>query len=197
MAFVFLVAGGTNDGETSSFIFDALIETEETYKTTVTKHPVESGYSVADHKFQNNAVFKLKGLVQNNPLSNSNGNTSSNNVVTQGSSNRISQAREQLLELYNSDTTFTLVMKYDSFEDCVVTGLNFPRNANTANILTANITVEQLRVVTSSTVTLTTADTSVSDDVQGTVSTGGGGTSDAEDEGWFAPLVETVADLFD
>jgi hypothetical protein len=194
MAFVFLMADGTNDGETSSFIFDALTETSEKYAQSVTKHPVESGYNVSDHKFQKNPVFSLVGVVQNNPLSNTSGNTSSNNVVTQGGDDRISQARTQLLDMYNSDDTFTLVMKYESFEDCVITSLDFPRKANTANILTARITVEQLRVVTSETVTITAADSSISDDVSSTVSTGSGGKEEVDTDSYQSKAVAAITE---
>lgn len=134
--------------EDNVLIFDSLVDVGETWTSSLSSHPISDGSSVSDHVSKSNPRITFNGCIQNYPIPNVVGNTSTNNRVND-SVNRTQRAYDILNDLWSNSKTFTLVSKYKAYENCVLTNISLPRNPQNYDILEVTITVEIARIAQS------------------------------------------------
>ena len=152
-----MLFGGEEDqiqGDSRALIFDA-VETESSiFTSTVSKHPIDSGYETTDNITNRNRTFQFKVMVTDTPVV----EVSSKNLLTQQTSEtdsvsiknapprfRAQAAYDQLTKLRDNRKLFTIITTYRIFYNCVITALRFPMTS--ANHMVAELSIEQLRLV--------------------------------------------------
>jgi len=135
--------------------FDAVTRRSEDNTATVTKHPVESGFSVSDHVRLNNLQLSVEGQI-------SEANNSLLNRVLDNVSD-ITVARSNLKSLFNTRKPVILITPEETYEDMIITSLVFEKSNPTRGLLTFRLRLEQIR--TSSSKTALVSAQNVSSDV--------------------------------
>jgi hypothetical protein len=67
---------------------------------------------------------------------------------------RLTQAYKFLLDLRDNKRVFTLVSKYASYPNCVVSNLSIPVNPDNSNGLQFDMEIKQIRVATTSSISI-------------------------------------------
>lgn len=135
-----LVGGGPVEGLTP-LVFDAALNVNPRFSNTVTKHPIETGSEVSDHVYKRNTVIDVDGLITNYSV----GNIFEDNIRF----NRLQTVYDLLTRLHENREMISISSQYQVFNNCVITSLSIPRNAQIGDSLQVVMTLEQLQVVTS------------------------------------------------
>lgn len=110
------------------------------FKADATELPVEEGVASSDHVQKRNKTFTVSGMYNKYNLYKWAGDS-----VDETPQARIQDAYRVLVRLYESSNRFTLVSKYDSYPNCVITNLSIPVTPETGDSLTFTAEIKQLR----------------------------------------------------
>ena len=112
----------------------------------VTSYPVENGATVSDHVQVKNNKFSLKGRITETPIKSDPGLLKSAGV----NGNRRSLAIDYLNQIMDSRQPFLLVTENKTFENVVLTGIEYTEEASES--LVFDLSFEQIRLVSYGTV---------------------------------------------
>ena len=138
---VFIVANKrqiSNSVSGLKYFPDCTISVSHTFDNEVTEYAVEDGTSVSDHVQNKNGMFSVSGIYNARPLDYYVGDQ----INPQ---NRIADAYTFLKRLRDDRNTFSLVSRYDVYEDCVVKSLKFPLAPTDGNTLIFEMDIVQVR----------------------------------------------------
>jgi hypothetical protein len=142
---------GVSEIAGEKYFADCTVSISHDFSNTVTEHPVETGVSFSDHVQLKNNRFTVSGIFGQYGINDFQADTLTRTA------DRIPQAYAFLRKLRDERLTFTLVSKYETYEDCVVESLSIPANPESSNSLYFDITVVQIRKATTETVNLMSA----------------------------------------
>ena len=144
MDVVFIVAnkkGDYNLPERVTAFTDCTMSLDHKFSNDVTEHPVELNGSFTDHVQVKNNRFSLSGMYSNTPLT-----QYSNDAIV--NEDRVQKAYKFLVDLRDSRKLFTLVSKYDVYNNCVVENLSIPVAPDNGTALIFTMDVVQVRIAT-------------------------------------------------
>ncbi|QCQ57961.1 hypothetical protein Barba22A_gp110 [Rheinheimera phage vB_RspM_Barba22A] len=118
---------------------DCTLSIDHKFENDVTEHPIDRGSSVSDHVVNKNVTFSVSGVYNTYSLQ----KYVQDGVSTQ---NRVADAYKKLLDLRNSKQQFTLVSRYDIYQNCVVKSLSIPVAPTDGNTLIFSMEITQVRV---------------------------------------------------
>lgn len=124
------------------FWMDATTSITPTFRSRVTRHPVDNKGQISDHVINENVVIEVKGQVTNAPVLSLSGN------FINPDGDRVQEAYTFLINLRNSREPITVVAELATYENCVLTSLSLPQNAQMAEALDITATFEQIRTAT-------------------------------------------------
>jgi hypothetical protein len=171
MADVFLIVANKKNqsGEAGiKYYPDCTTSISHNFTNEVTEYPVENGVSISDHVQAKNKTFSFSAIYNQHNL-----NVWLDDKVSR--EDRINDAYQNLLSLYNSKAVFTFVSRYDSYDNCVITNLTIPVAPDDGNTLMFTAEIKQLRTASTEQVTLVQVDnviTSKKDDATSSSSSG-------------------------
>ncbi len=145
-------------------VFDAIIKTDHTSKLTVTTHPVESGAKIADYAFVEPAEISIEVAVSDSEI----------NKGTFGSGNRSLTAFKELLKLQTARSLMTVVTRFKTYRNMLITSVSVPDDYTTMNAFKASLMLREIPIVSTSRVSVTARATSYSSQVQKSGSTNSG-----------------------
>ena len=168
-----IIANASYTEGVEAIIFDSLSDISEQQENAISSYAIETKKERSDNVFAKNNNISITGTVQNSPLPNVFGNTSQDNLLNSGE-DRISKARNLLESIRDNGTFFTLVLKYKTYENCLIKNLTFQKTPETSSQLNFTIEIVSVRSTETATVTLTIskAASSISDDVANNTNTG-------------------------
>lgn len=142
-----------------AIVLDASVSETHTAEVEITEHPVERGANIVDHKRPKPDAVTIEGLVSNTPLpepSDALVQQTQGNVTFDSASRlqatRASTAYQDLLDLKDSETLFTLVTALRTYEDMAIKTLTVPRDARSGQTLRFSAQCVQVRTVSNRTV---------------------------------------------
>lgn len=122
----------------SKYFTDCTVDIQHEFASSVTEHPVETGESFSDHVQRRNNRFTVNGVFSDIPLRGYQGDT----LPIQ---ERVKAAYDFLKRLRDERLKFTLVSKYESYQDCVVENLSIPTTAENSSSLFFTLSIVQIR----------------------------------------------------
>lgn len=131
-------------------VFDAVLKTDHTSKVTATSHPVESGANISDHAFVEPAEISLEVGVSDCETRNG----------TFGSGNRSQKAFSELLKLQTSRQLITVVTRFKTYRNMLITSISVPDDYTTMFAFKANIMLREIPIVSTGRVSVTGSDQS-------------------------------------
>ncbi|EFA4627600.1 hypothetical protein E0N01_23865 [Escherichia coli] len=126
--------------------FDSVDDVNVRRSADVTSYPVENGATVSDHVQIKNNKFSLKGRITETPIKSDPGLLKSAGVT----GNRRSLAIDYLNQIMDSRQPFLLVTENKTFENVVLTGIEYTEEASES--LVFDLSFEQIRLVSYGTV---------------------------------------------
>lgn len=126
--------------------FDSVDDVNVKRQADVTSYPVENGATVSDHVQIKNNKFSLKGRITETPIKSDPGLLKSAGV----NGNRRSLAIDYLNQIMDSRQPFLLVTENKTFENVVLTGIEYTEEASES--LVFDLSFEQIRLVSYGTV---------------------------------------------
>ncbi|EFG1160729.1 hypothetical protein BR197_004099 [Escherichia coli] len=129
-----------------AIVFDAVPNIGVKRQADVTSYPVENGATVSDHVQIKNNKFSLKGRITETPIKSDPGLLKSAGV----NGNRRSLAIDYLNQIMDSRQPFLLVTENKTFENVVLTGIEYTEEASES--LVFDLSFEQIRLVSYGTV---------------------------------------------
>lgn len=142
-------------------VFDAILKTDHTSKITATSHPVESGANISDHAYVEPAEISIEVGVSDCETGNG----------TFGSGSRSLNAFKALLKLQTSRQLITVVTRFKTYTNMLITSVSVPDDYTTMNSFKANLMLREIRIVSTSRVTVSARE---SEQAQKTGSTNSG-----------------------
>lgn len=167
MSITFIVANKSGNSEIAGekYFTDTTVTITHDFSNSVTEHPVETGVSFSDHVQVKNNRFTLSGVFGAFTL-----NQYAGDNIGYGK-DRVKDAYTFLTRLRNDREVFTLVSKYDVYENCVIESLSIPVNADSATSLYFDLNIVQIRVASTESVSLVKVENVIApkkDDASGT-----------------------------
>ena len=135
----------------SKYFTDCTVDIQHEFANTVTEHPVETGESFSDHVQRRNNRFTVNGVFSEIPLRGYQGDT----LPIQ---ERVKAAYDFLKRLRDERLKFTLVSKYESYQDCVVENLSIPTTAENSSSLFFTLSIVQIRTAKTTLVNIVQVD---------------------------------------
>lgn len=129
-----------------AIVFDAVPNIGVKRQADVTSYPVENGANVSDHVQVKNNTFSLSGMITETPIKSDPGLLKSAGV----NGNRRSLAIDYLNQIMDSRQPFLLVTENKTFENVVLTGIEYTEEASES--LVFDLSFEQIRLVSYGTV---------------------------------------------
>lgn len=127
------------DTSGSKYFLDCTVSVSHDFNNSVTEHPVETGASFTDHVQRMNNTHNVVGQFSGIPLIKYTGDT----LPLQ---NRLAEAYKFLMDLRDNAIRFTIVSKYDVYNDCVIENLNIPVDSDGEFSLKFSMTLKQIRL---------------------------------------------------
>ncbi len=131
-------------------VFDAVLKTDHTSKVTATSHPVESGANISDHAFVEPAEIAFEVGVSDCETGNG----------TFGSGNRSQNAFSELLKLQTSRQLITVVTRFKTYRNMLITSVSVPDDYTTMFAFKANIMLREIPIVGTGKVSVTNSNQS-------------------------------------
>lgn len=131
--------------------FDASLTESHVRNASVTQNPVESGANISDNISILPVTLSITGFVTDSPVKILQGVRD----LVNGSGSYVATAHEDLLTLFNSKTPFKVVTGLETYENMVLTGLTFPRDAKTGRSITFKCQLTEIITATFDSETLT------------------------------------------
>lgn len=126
-------------------VFDATLKTDHTSKVTATSHPVESGANISDHAYVEPAEISIEVGVSDCETGNG----------TFGSGNRSLNAFSELLKLQTSRQLITVVTRFKTYRNMLITSVSVPDDYTTMFSFKANLMLREIPIVNTSKVNVT------------------------------------------
>lgn len=139
---VFVIANKRSyaaDTESTLLFTDCTVSIDHKFENEITEHPVDGDSNIADHIVNKNVVISFSGIYSAYNLTQYNGDS----VPAE---NRVAEAYSKLLALRNNKQKFSVVSRYDIYNNCVVKSLSIPIAADGGNSLIFSMEVQQIRV---------------------------------------------------
>lgn len=159
------MADGTKAYITSigGYVFDAYISIKHNSRLNITSHKVETGASISDHAYLEPAEItfdiEVSGAKQN----------STNRKISrfdEGSSSDRTVNAYKILKNAQEDRTFlTVITKYETYENMLVSELSVEEEADSFGILRATVTLKQVLLATSQKVKITAKANTISETI--------------------------------
>jgi hypothetical protein len=156
---VTIIAGGNKlEGTISVYSLDATLTFTPRLSSTITKHPVETGSTITDHVFLNNTIIDVTGIITNSGAIPVKGGTASgvglgdlipSPTVSGTGGIRVQSAHDILVNIFNNRELITINSELQVYDNCIVTSLSLPRSPDIGDTLRIEMTLEQLQVVSS------------------------------------------------
>ena len=167
MSITFIVANKSGNSEIAGekYFTDTTVNISHDFSNSVTEHPVETGVSFSDHVQVKNNRFTVSGIFGSFSLNQYAGDT-----ISYGKE-RIKDAYTFLCRLRDNREVFTLVSRYDVYENCVIESLNIPVSSDNFTSLYFDINIVQIRVATTESTNLVRVENVIDtkkDDASGT-----------------------------
>lgn len=124
--------------------FDSVISESIQADVTVTKHPIEIGADIADHVYVNPATINMKVIVSYTTTNSSDDPFAS--TWSSGAS-RPQNAYRVLEEIKAAGKSFTVVTGMKIFTNMVLTSVSVDRDTTTANVMIADLVLNEIFVV--------------------------------------------------
>lgn len=119
---------------------------------TITNNPVENGF-VSDHVKKEPTEINMSGIISKYSLRNSI-ITSVTSLITNSLPNRLKDAHDELYRLFYEQEPITLVLKYKSYSNMVLTNLDMPEDPLDGETFRFNLNFKEVRIVQSQLVSL-------------------------------------------
>jgi hypothetical protein len=150
-----------NQNRKNTISFDCITSASETYTSSVTEHPVESGAPISDHIHHKNVSIDIEGVVSDYNIS----NPSKGGVLVSFVDGEIvgdnsfplsptALIRDQLLFVRNNKLGCTILVGKSGtdtlleYRNCVMTSLRFTDSATTGESVNVNMSFTPIRVAT-------------------------------------------------
>jgi hypothetical protein len=118
---------------------DCTMSIEHRFENEVTEHPIDGKANVSDHVVNKNQTISISGIYNTFNIVQYTGDAV-------GAQNRVARAYAQLLRLRNDKVRFSIVSRYDTYNNCVIKSLTIPIAPDNGNSLIFNMEVVQVRV---------------------------------------------------
>ena len=207
-----IIAGGGNRQNANEQVFwiDTLERAELNFEAEITQHPVGAAgqSSRTDHRYSKNAVFMIEGIIGGFPV---NREAFTGNLIDAGvpgeiptaipvgsyilSSNpRVQYAYNRFRQMERDDELFTLIMEWERFDNCLIRSMRIPQDKYSSEVLQLNLTIEQVRTVTTDPITLVTPEKQ--DNAADNTSQGNANKHSVEDETPWEGFNRRITDIF-
>ncbi len=190
MSITFIVANKSGNSEIAGekYFTDTTVTITHDFSNSVTEHPVETGVSFSDHVQVKNNRFTLSGVFGAFTL-----NQYAGDSIGYGK-DRVKDAYTFLTRLRNDREVFTLVSKYDVYENCVIESLSIPVNADSATSLYFDLNIIQIRVASTESVSLVKVENVIAPKKDDASGTSNGGKTTNQETGVTYDLLEKLND---
>ena len=115
-----------------------IIQEETNDQLTITKQPVQTGAAITDHAFKEPTVLRMTILQQPSLLS------SFTNIFAGAGESALAQLYQQFLDLQSDRTPFTVTTLKRIYPNMLMAGLRCVTDKTTENILSLDITLQQV-----------------------------------------------------
>lgn len=150
---------GQGKSSIGGLVIDATVNQDHVGSAEITKNPVESGAQITDHVQLNPNQLIIEGIISDTPLGFpilQNVLNIVNTVTTLfGQSSRSIDGFNKLVELKDKREPFTVITNLKRYSDMVIAELIVTRSNTTGNAIEFKATIEQIRIVSSQSATLT------------------------------------------
>lgn len=124
-----------------SLQLDAVLKVDHSSSLAITQHAVEKGSDITDHsRMENKEVIMEVGM------------TDSGTLYTRGGKGRSVAAFKALQQLQASGVPFSVTTRLCAYQNMLIANLSAPDDFTTMNALKATVTLQEVRIVKSSTV---------------------------------------------
>jgi hypothetical protein len=137
-----------------SVVLDTAVTEHHGVSVEVTKHPVEDGASVSDHRRVQPRSVTIEGVISNTPIPEPSApkitQSFRNQFFTSQSTydpKRASNAYLDLLALANSNDLVTLITTMETYKNMTLTQLDVPRDAKTGEAVKFTASFLEIRIV--------------------------------------------------
>ena len=141
-----------NSGDGSGprdLVFDVVMNETPSFNSTATENLIEDGAKISDHVTIDPVRLSLSGIVSNTPVSIDREN------IGNELANPAKDAYEFLKRLRDNGEPFDLVTGFDIYTSMIIEKLSAPRTASNGSSLFFDLQLKQIRIVSSSIVTVT------------------------------------------
>jgi len=164
-------------------VIDATVSESHTRTAQATKHPIDGGENISDHRIKQDVILMLNGVISDDPITISaaaigtaagaagsliggiGGSIATGALSKLGSTildnkqgGRVKSAYEILKELHGQSSLITITTGLDVYFNMVITSLDFPRDQSTYRALRFTAIFQQLNISYSVTVETINAD---------------------------------------
>jgi hypothetical protein len=123
-----------------------------TEKVSISNNPIEGGFNTDNAKDEPTEI-SVSGIISKFSLKNSK-ITQVTTLLSGSIPNRLKDAHDELYRIKNEKEPITLVMKYKSYSNMLLSSLNFPDEANSGETLRFTAVFKEIRIVESQLVSL-------------------------------------------
>lgn len=138
----------------AAFQVDALLSETHTFSRQVTDNPVEDGEPVADHIIKNPITLEIQAIITDAPIKGILESASRALIRTFEGSKYTSDCFGALMALYELKSYLTVYTEYKTYENMVIENITIPRDPKDGEALIFNISLKQIRVVSTATTTV-------------------------------------------
>lgn len=116
-------------------------------KVSITNNPIEGGFNTDNAKDEPTEI-SISGIISKFSLKNSK-ITQVTTLLSGSIPNRLKDAYDELYRIRDEKKPITLIMKYKSYPNMLLSSLNFPDEANNGEALRFNAVFKEIRIVES------------------------------------------------
>jgi hypothetical protein len=124
--------------ELGGITFDILANQRTSFAQQITRHPIESGFKITDHKIQEPPVLSFRAEIGNISI-----------TETDSTAVRAQDAYEKLKALFDGSQTFDYQSGFELFENMLFTTLDIVEEIDKPGALIFDATIEQLNITES------------------------------------------------
>lgn len=128
----------------AGIVLDAVLEEDHIYNASVSTYPIENNETISDHIINEPVNLQITGVVSDTPIS------------FLSPFNRSINAFDALVDVYNRKERISVVTGIKVYTDMVITTLQVPRNAQSGQSLSFNISLQKVLLDASTRYTLLT-----------------------------------------
>jgi hypothetical protein len=158
---------------------DAFVEETHDESASVTSYPIEDGTSINDHVIQNPEKLTISGVISANTVYLAD--------ILEYTPFHVVDVYWNLVEMKEEGLPITVVTGLRVYSDMVIESISIPRNSESGKSLYFSMSLVQVRIVTSQTVTINTEGTQPQAN-QNIGSTNGKNPSDADRPSFIAAI---------